>query len=276
VRDRPRFRPLAFATAVALSLLPHVASGKGPAPPTLVVTTSMLEIAARELLPADGEIRVVTLIPPGSCPGHFDLSPRLLPELQAAVAVIRHDYQAPLGAQIERLAGPGLGVVAVRGEGSLTVPAHYLGLVRQVSLELGRRFPEKEGTFAAAVEQTGVRLGRLEGEVEARPSPWRGARVVASAQQAELCSWLGLEVVAELGRAEDTVPRDLETLLSADPALVVGNLQEGTEAASGLSERLGRPLAVLSNFPGAPGYGSSFDDLLRANLERLDAAWARR
>ncbi len=236
----------------------------------------MLACAARELAPGDDRLRLVTMVPPGTCPGHFDLSPRLVPELRAAVAVVRHDFQAPLGAAVERLAGGDVAVVAVASEGGLTVPGHYLGLVRQLAGELGRVLPERRPELEAALARVSLRLEGLEAEVRARPAPWRGAPVIASAHQAELCSWLGLEVVAELGRAEDTTLRGLEGLLGERPAMVVGNLQEGPQAALSLGQRLGRPVAVLSNFPGAPGYGATFDELLRANLDRLDAAWASR
>jgi len=45
---------------------------------TIVVTTSMLACAAQVLLQENQAIEVVRLTPPGSCPGHFDLSPGML------------------------------------------------------------------------------------------------------------------------------------------------------------------------------------------------------
>ena len=41
-------------------------------------------------------------------------------------------------------------------------------------------------------------------------------------------------------------------------------------------QRLGVPLVVFSNFPGADGYGLDYDELVRQNLNRLDAAWRQR
>jgi len=273
-RTRTRTRWLAIAFLLLPLHLPAAEPVSGPS--TLVVTTSLLEAAARELLPPGDPVAVASLVPPGTCPGHFDLSPRMVPELRDALVVVRHDFQAGLDEQLGRIGVGDARVVSVQGRGSLLVPGHYLDLVGQIAAEIGRRLPQRQAELDAAVSRVAARLGRLEQEVRGRPSPWAGAPVIASAHQAELCDWLGLEVVARLRRAEDTTPRELEGLLALDPALVVGNLQEGPQAALVLGERLGRPVAVLSNFPGAPGYGATYDDLLRSNLDRLDAAWGSR
>lgn len=279
-RSRPRSRlalpACLFTLLISAPLLASEPATDTAPRQTVVVTTSLLENAARELLPPDGPVAVVSLVPPGTCPGHFDLSPRLVPELRAALVVARHDFQVRLDDQLRRVGVEEASVVVVRGRGSLLIPGHYLDLVRQVERALSRRLPDRRADLAAALGRVEARVASLEAEVRGRPAPWAGAPVIASSHQAELCSWLGLEVVAELGRAEDTTPRELEGLLAGGPALVVGNLQEGPQAALVLGERLGRPVAVLSNFPNAPGYGSTYDDLLRANLDRLDGAWADR
>ncbi len=274
--SRTRTR-LTVATSLLSLLVTLPAPATEPAPyGTVLVTTSLLEAAARELLPPDDPVAVVSLVSPGTCPGHFDLSPRLVPELRAALVVARHDFQVRLDDQLRRVGVEEASLVVVRSRGSLLIPGHYLDLVRQLERELSRRLPERQTDLAAHLSRVEARVARLEAEVRARPAPWAGAPVIASSHQAELCSWLGLVVVAELGRAEDTTPRELEELLARGPSLVVGNLQEGPQAALVLGERLGRPVAVFSNFPNAPGYGLTYDDLLRANLDRLDRAWADR
>ena len=59
----------------------------------IVVTTSMLECAAREVIPPAQGFDIVRILPPSACPGHFDLSPRVVPLIRSAVIVVRHDYQ---------------------------------------------------------------------------------------------------------------------------------------------------------------------------------------
>lgn len=70
---------------------------------SIVVTTSMLESAASEVLPVSQRIDIVRLLSPSSCPGHFDLSPRIVPTLHSAVMVVRHDYQDVLEQKMESI-----------------------------------------------------------------------------------------------------------------------------------------------------------------------------
>ena len=89
---------------------------------TIVVTTSMLEHAVNDVSGGVANIEIVTLIPPGSCPGHFDLSPRLVPLINRASLVIRHDYQGMLEERIRKRAGDNINVLTVETGKSLLIP----------------------------------------------------------------------------------------------------------------------------------------------------------
>lgn len=269
-------RAFVAALGVPLMLVGGVGSGHAENGSTLVVTTSMLEEAVRALGEAAAGVDVVRLIPPGSCPGHFDLSPRAVPSLRTADAIVRHDYQGYLEEQIVDLGVADVAVIVAETEGSLLVPLNYARLVRRVADILAGLLPDQGEPLVSAANDVSLRLVELESEIRDRPAPWRRAPVIVSFQQAGFISWLGLDVVAEIGRPEDLTPRELERLMQLRPALVVGNLQEGLQSATTLAERMSVPLAVFSNFPGAVGYGTGYDELLLNNLERLDEAWASR
>lgn len=243
---------------------------------TLVVTTSILEQAVRELGSAAEGIEVVRLIPPGSCPGHFDLSPRSLPALRAATVIVRHEFQGILEEKLLAMGVADATVVVADAGGSLLIPEHYGRLVRRVGEIVADLLPERRERIDDAVTGVDARLSTLQDQCRRRSRPWRGAPVIAAFQQAEFTRWLGLDVEAVIGRPEDTSPRDLEALLGESPDLVVANLQEGLEAAETVADRLAVPLVVFSNFPGAEGYGLGYDDLVKSNLDRLDAAWRQR
>lgn len=243
---------------------------------SLVVTTSILEQAIREFGPVSEEVEVVRLVPPGSCPGHFDLSPRSLPALRSANAIVRHEFQGFLETMLLDMGVEGATVVVADAGGSLLIPGHYGRLVRRVGEIVEPMLPKRAGEIDATVTAVEGRMAELERAIGARNAPWSAAPVIASFQQAQFCRWLGLEVLAEIGRPEDTSPRDLEALMKHRPQLVVANLQEGLEAAANVADRLGVPLVVFSNFPGADGYGLDYDGLVTGNLDRLDAAWRQR
>lgn len=241
-------------------------------PVTVVATTSMLGAAVRDVTPPEA-VRTVTLLPPGSCPGHFDLPGRTLARLRDAGVVLRHPFEEALD---ERLGAAGVAsetVAVIAVQGPLTVPEHYERLLVATAAELSRRVPDAAPDIAARTAAARARAAAAGARARAVVEPLAGTPVIASVMQADLCRSLGLRVVAELPRAETATPHDLEPLLGAEPRFVVANLQEGITAAAALAERLDVPLAVLSNFPDAPGYGHGFAGLIEANSERLREAW---
>ncbi len=264
---------LVVVTLLMISSMPVSAASSDNDPETVVVTTSMLAAAVEELLSPEAPVEVIPLVPPGSCPGHFDLNPRVVPDLRRASVIVRHDYQQFLE---ERLADLGVGgrLVVASTPGSLLIPEHYLALVEQVHGVLLGVLPGAEDQLRHAHQAVAARVSRHAQHARASAQPWRGRPVVASTMQADFCRWLGMDVVAELPRGEDVSPRELGELMALDPDAVIGNLQEGVRAAEVLADRLQCPLVVLSNFPDVDGYGSGWDELFTANLERLAAAWA--
>lgn len=259
---------------LALALLTPCAADEAPAP-AVVVTTSLLEQAARDLLGPDSPVAVTSLLPPASCPGHFDLSPRLLPALRRARLLLRHDFQAGLDARLEGVAGPDLRIAALPSSGSLLVPAHYEALLQAAADQLARAFTDQADTIAANLAALRPGLEALDRRLHQSARPLAGAPVIAAFHQQDFCRYLGLDVVAVLPPGEDHSPRALQPLLEAPAEAVVGNLQNGRQAAEALAERRQQPVAILSNFPGVPGYGDDLAALCLANLEQLQAALGR-
>ena len=65
--------------------------------PTVVVTTSLIESAVVDV--SAGTVETYRMIPPGACPGHYDVSPRDLQTIASSAAVFRHDYQEYIDCQ---------------------------------------------------------------------------------------------------------------------------------------------------------------------------------
>ncbi len=272
-------RSLLLLCVFAASACSAAAPLRAPGPrgrPVVVVTTSMLECAVRDLLGPGSPVTIVRLVPPGSCPGHFDLSPGMLPTLRKAALILRHDYQAALDAKLRGLGIPEERIASIPSSQSFLIPWNYLRLLEQTARRLEQLIPDERDVLQRALQESRNRLNRLASWMRSRARDWQGAPVVAARFQAEFCRWLGFEVKAVFPRPEDMTPRELRKVLAAPAALVVGNLQSGGEAATALAERKGVPGAILSNFPDAPGYGKGYEGLLRANIERLAGAWAAR
>lgn len=264
-------RRLLTIALLALALTRPCAADESPAP-AVVVTTSVLEQATRDLLGPQSPVTVTSLQPPASCPGHFDLSPRLLPALRQARLLLRHDFQAGLDTRLEGIAGPELHIAALPSSGSLLVPAHYEALLQAAADQLAQAWPDQADTVRARLQALRPDLQALDRQLRQEALPLAGAPVIAAFHQQDFCRYLGLDVVAVLPPGEDHSPRRLQPLLEARAEAVVGNLQNGRQAAEALAERRDQPVAILSNFPGVPGYGDDLAALCRANLEQLRAA----
>lgn len=257
-----------WITVLWLLGLACLAGGSG----TVVVTTSLLEAAVRDYGTALPEgMEIVTLIPPGSCPGHFDLSPRALPLLQRASLVLRHDFQQGLDGQMRKLGGDSLRIEPIPAKGSLLVPANYAAMSAAVEQVLAELWPDQAQALQARQVEIAKEVTTLGESVLSKERPWLDAPVIASQQQQAFCAWLGLKVVATLARPDDTSPRQLAELLKTDAVLVVGNLQSDAQAARALAERKGIPVAVFSNFPATGENG--YTNLIAANRKELEAAW---
>ena len=243
---------------------------------SVVVTTSMLECAVREAVPGSEGIEIVRLLPPSACPGHFDLSPRVLPELRAAVLVLRHDYQDFLDRKLTDMGASNVSMIEIPTAGSPLIPSNYTDLVKQVRTWFVSAFPGAGNEPGGEQQAVVARTNDLSRKMKNSAGKWQGKPVIAAVNQKEFLEWLGFTVAGVLERPEDTSPRDIEKLLSVKAEIIVANYQEGMQGAMSLGKRMNIPVAVLSNFPGVDGYGEDYYQLLEENIRKLEEAWRKR
>jgi zinc transport system substrate-binding protein len=258
-------------------LLLSAACGGAARAQSFVVTTTMLESAPDDAF--DG-LRVQSLIPPGNCPGHFDLKPRMLAEIRDCDLFLYHHYQRGVEA---RIVGMGIEteMLVVTEEGSWLIPSNYWQVVEFLREELARAdgpLAEAEGLRRSARDPLAESARDAQfWKSTADENGWRGVPVIASALQAEFCEWLGFEVVARLPRSEELTPAVLQEMLASGAQMIVANRQSDAQSADMLASRLRLPLAVLNNFPARKSDGrSAFRLLGEDNLSALEQAWRKR
>ncbi len=243
---------------------------------SVVLTTSLLETALDEIKPESSEIEVFRILPPGACPGHFDISPRIVPVLKSSSLIIRHDYQKVLEDKIGRLGVDTTTSLVVATKGTPLIPEHYASIVTQIGDMYAKLDPGAKNAVASNVSAVTNKLETLNSELETYRSRFRGKKIIAAVHVRAFCEWLGFEVIGVLKRPEESTPRDFEKLAGLNAVMIAGNLQEGSKSAVSLAERMGIPVAVLSNFPGAENYGATYFDLIHENVKRLDQACPKR
>jgi zinc transport system substrate-binding protein len=244
--------------------------------PAVVVTTTAIESIVREI--AGDDLVVRSIIPSGSCPGHFDLRPAEVVAIARAQLFITHSFEkenflkkfaARTGHDQDTI------LVSVDVKGSWMVPDVYLDAIGKVTVILSERFPFAAQRF---VERAGVYGKAIEAEaslIRERAEALRGQRflVVADEMQKDFMFWLGAEVLAVYARPDELSIKELRNLIDSVRSysidIVVDNLQSSAGAGKPIADELGAVHIVLSNFPGIYNDKPSYILTLRENAAKV-------
>ncbi len=251
------------------------AAASDPAP-AIAVTNTYLASAAREV--AGPDLAIISLAPPGTCPGHFDIRPSQVDRLRRCRLLLRFDFQGSLDEKLQGHTEGGLSIHEIKPPGSLCEPQSYLAACRQVAEAL-------TAANLPTVQDFAPRLHRIEQRIDAaaarmhariRDAGLAGRAVLCSEHQAGFCRWLGLKVVGTFRGGDTALLGELDEAISAARStgvtLVIGNQPEGRLAADALAERFAATVVILDNFPAQPKDEGTYDDMLRDNVDRLVAA----
>jgi len=241
--------------------------------PEIAVTNSYLQCVVKDLCVEQSNILCLT--PPGTCPGHFDISPSQVKHLCNCRILLLFDFQKGLEDSLSRMKSKGLKTSLVDSLKGLCIPRTYFGVCQDVCNILRSEFPERETQYKRRLRLIEMRLEDVSNELheKIKQTGLENAKVLVSHRQADFAKWLGLDVVCTfVGSDTETVSNINDCLKKAkgqDVRFVIANRQEGTGLADALAQRLGAKVAVFSNFPQADNSQNNFDRLLRENVEIL-------
>ena len=268
------------ARAMILALVAGLIVGCGREPEgreaRIAVSTSYLAAVVRDVLDAD--VPVVGLSGPGTCPGHFDITPSHLARIRRCRVLLRFDFQRHVDAKLQAAVDEGLRIVDVPEPGNLCEPSTYRAVCQATAAALARAGLLEEAAAGERLAEIDARLAGLAQDARrrAREAGLEGWPVVAAHHQASFCRWLGLDVVAEFTGSDN--PAALNAVVAdgreGRVGLVVGNAPQGRVVPDRLAEILGTPVVLFENFPPAGAGREAFDGLVRGNVERLCAAGA--
>ena len=231
---------------------------------------------------ADGKLITRTLIPPGVCPGHYDVKPSEIEALAHSKAVFIHNYQQNyenIAGAIEAAENPDLIITVLNVTGNWMVPAVQAEAVSKIAQALGEIDPENAEYYAGnATERAQVILDKGE-EVKERllQAGVAGVTVICATMQEGFVRWAGFDIVATYGRPEELSPGDVEQLIDeareAGVALIIDNLQSGTATLGAAIEQDIEAIPVtISNFPGGLEKTETWEKAIDKNVDLLLAA----
>jgi hypothetical protein len=240
---------------------------------TVVSTHAVLGEFAR--IVGGDAIEVVTIIPSGFCPSHYDLCPSDLRAVMGASVILYSGFEP----WIETLAdAAGSAALAIQLPGEWNTPELAAVKVETIRDVLAERIPAEAERFDANAAAYIDELRSLGDGLQERAESLgvSGIAVVCMAWQADFVSWLGFDVAVTYGMPEGLSLQDLVALAAsgrdAGAQLVIDNLQSGVDFGAKLAREIGAVHVVLSNFPGAMPHTTTFGDLLTRNAEALFSA----
>jgi zinc transport system substrate-binding protein len=228
---------------------------------------------------ADGKLETRSIIPPGVCPGHYDVKPSEIEALANSKALIIHNYQQNyqniVGA-IEAAENPDLIITVLNVTGNWMVPAVQAEGVGKIAQALGEIYPENAAYYqgnATEREQAILSYGE-DVKNELQEAGVEGVKVICAAMQEGFVRWAGFDIVATFGRPEDLTPTQVGELIDqargAGVALVIDNLQSGSATLGASMEQDIEAIPVtISNFPGGLENTETWEKAIDKNVDLL-------
>jgi zinc transport system substrate-binding protein len=268
-------KTIALILAVAALALLHVPAipaetGNSHGVRVIVASDTILSSMVSSLLPP-GRYAVEAILPPGQCPGHYDVKLSDIEKMKKADLIV-----AFRGMSFMDKSDPGSEtrlLVDAEGRNWMAPDTYILGL-SILADRLTEHFPSdgkeikkrKRETTRAVIAAAKALSDRL------RRAGLSGGAVIASSMQKEPLSWMGFRVVADYGRPESVSARNVVRLVRTgrqhNVLLVADNLQSGPDTGKGIAEALRIPHVTLTNFPSGKGYLATLEE----NVETVLAA----
>jgi zinc transport system substrate-binding protein len=279
--DTVRRRILLSGVALAVILVTFLGCTESDQPSTdIMAGSSFIANIIGEV--ADNEVEARALIPPGVCPGHYDLKPSDIEALANSKALIIHNYQQNyqniLGA-IDAAQNADLAIRVINMTGNWMVPSVQAEGVGKIAQALGEIYPENADYYqenATEREQAILAYGAAV-EDRLQDAEVNGVKVICAEMQAGFVSWAGFDIVATFGRPEDLTPAQVADLIDeaqgAGAALIIDNLQSGsTTLGASLEQDVAAIPVTISNFPGGLENTETWEQAIDKNVDLLLAA----
>ena len=245
----------------------------GASVPTVVATHAVLGEFAQAV--GGNLINVVTIIPSGFCPAHYDLRPHDIQAVANAALVLYSGFE-PWMDTLRSALGSGARVVQLKGPWN--TPDGAIAKVNAIAAALSALLLDDKQTFTANAAAYTKKLTALAAELKQQADKLDVAAVpvICMQWQVPFVSWLGFNIVATYGVPESLSVKDLVSLANIGKAkhaqLVIDNLQSGVNFGAKLAQEIGAVHVVLSNFPGAMPNTATVPDLFRQNAANLFSA----
>lgn len=238
--------------------------------PIIVCTTNVLGSIIKQYVGDQADIVVLTQ--PGLCPADYDVKPSDIYAVGKAEALFYHGIQGEfwLDGLIE--ASGNTDVTKIKISGPWNSPNGAKQYVRWIggnlSQILGIDFNETMNSMLSEIDTASNDI-----QSEAESLGVSSVKVICMDWQSPFVSWVGFNIVAGYGPPQMLSTADIENLTQTakkeQVALIIDNLQSGTNLGASLAYECDAIHVVLSNYPEAVPATNTLADMLEYNARQL-------
>jgi len=239
----------------------------------VIVTTSLIESIVKEI--GGDNFDVTVMVPPGGCPGHFDVKPEDIKAVASGSLFLKHGWEMWAENLIKSANNPNLKVETIAIKGNWMVPIFQNEAVDKIATVLSEVdkvnsdvYMEKAAAYKEKVEKVAA-----DAKKRCEEAGLSKVNVICSQVQEGFVKWLGFNVVATYGRPDELTPEVIKDLVDKcndnGAKLVIDNLQSGPTAGLQVAEEVGANHVTLSNFPGAVEGANGYEGNLNHNLDKV-------
>jgi len=267
---------LLIATGMTVFVSVSEAVLSGDEKPIIVCTTTILASFVEQV--GGNYVRVISIVPPGVCPAHYDITPSDIYAVSTARLVIYSGIEPWLNDLIE---ATGVNVTTIKIGGpwhpytnALTYVSRIKDALSTVMPEYSRYFEENAKAVSAEIEATAKEILTNATELEVEK-----VKVVCMLWQKGFVEWMGFNIVAIYKPPEKMSLNEILNLTSKAEnekvALVIDNLPSGYTFGAKLAADVGAQHVVLTNFPGAVPGTETYAKMIEYNAKQLFEAVKR-
>lgn len=237
----------------------------------VVCTTSILAHLTEEI--AQELVSVTTIAPAGMCPAHFDIKPSQIKAVREAKVLISHNFEPWIENLLVSAERPDIDRLILTGPWN--IPSGAIAKINQIANILSKQFPQNEQQFLFNAQKLIQNINDSAEDLKAKADHLKvnEYKVITSIHQEPFVQWLGFKVLASYPAPETiSIRQFLELLLIGKRekvAIIVDNLQSGTDLGARLASDLKAQQAILTNFPGLIPQTESLVKMLNYNAEQL-------
>ncbi len=240
---------------------------------SIVCTNSFLADFTSQLITEN--VTIEYIMPAGACPAHFDTCPSDVTMITSADLIISLGWEPWLTSILEASEQTDIPQITTGKIGEWSLPQHAQSYVTFLRDELIKQFPNHNATItanaASYLAEINSTAQTLRDQINA--SGYQGVNVISISWYQELLEWLGVAITTTYGPPEGLSTQDMLNITQQaeqnNVAVIIDNLQSGTEFGANVAAQAGISHVIFSNFPGAVPNTDSYLDTLTYNVEQL-------